>query len=61
MKIEVKNIVKSYKHKTVLKNMTFTIEGPKIIKFLGHNGAYIEEFKGKEPSQRITSLGFSLS
>ncbi|KOY82803.1 ABC transporter ATP-binding protein [Lysinibacillus macroides] len=39
MKIEVRDVVKSYKHKTVLKNITFTMEGPKIIGFLGHNGA----------------------
>ncbi|MGE7997397.1 ABC transporter ATP-binding protein [Lysinibacillus sp. NPDC093190] len=39
MKIEVKNVSKSYKHKEALKNITFTIEGPKIIGFLGHNGA----------------------
>ncbi|MFF2176831.1 ABC transporter ATP-binding protein [Lysinibacillus sp. NPDC058147] len=39
MKIEVKNVSKSYKHKEALKNITFTIEGPKIVGFLGHNGA----------------------
>ncbi len=39
MKIEVKNVSKSYKHKEALKNVTFTIEGPKIVGFLGHNGA----------------------
>ncbi|MFY0520907.1 ABC transporter ATP-binding protein [Lysinibacillus sp. UGB7] len=37
--IEVSNVSKSYKHKQALKNVTFTIEGPKIIGFLGHNGA----------------------
>jgi len=39
MKIEIKNVVKTFKHKKALKNVTFTIEGPKIIGFLGHNGA----------------------
>lgn len=39
MKIEVKNVSKSYRHKEALKNISFTIEGPKIIGFLGHNGA----------------------
>ncbi len=39
MRIEVRNVSKSYKHKQALKNVTFTIEGPKIIGFLGHNGA----------------------
>lgn len=39
MKIDVKNVVKTFKHKKALKNVTFTLEGPKIIGFLGHNGA----------------------
>lgn len=39
MKIEIKNVVKTFKHKKALTNVTFTIEGPKIIGFLGHNGA----------------------
>jgi len=39
MKIDVKNVSKSYKQKHALKNVSFTIEGPKIIGFLGHNGA----------------------
>ncbi|MGN4126059.1 ABC transporter ATP-binding protein [Lysinibacillus sphaericus] len=39
MMIEVSNVSKSYKRKQALKNVTFTIEGPKIIGFLGHNGA----------------------
>lgn len=39
MKIDVKNVVKTFKHKKALKNITFTLEGPKIIGFLGHNGA----------------------
>ncbi|MDM5232354.1 ABC transporter ATP-binding protein [Lysinibacillus pakistanensis] len=39
MKIDVKNVVKTFKHKKALKNLTFTLEGPKIIGFLGHNGA----------------------
>ncbi|WP_445479778.1 ABC transporter ATP-binding protein [Lysinibacillus irui] len=39
MKITVNNVTKSYKHKSALQNVTFTIEGPKIIGFLGHNGA----------------------
>lgn len=39
MKIEVKNVSKSFRHKEALKNISFTIEGPKIIGFLGHNGA----------------------
>ncbi|MGE7113851.1 ABC transporter ATP-binding protein [Lysinibacillus sp. NPDC047702] len=39
MKIEIKNVVKTFKHKKALENVTFTIEGPKIIGFLGHNGA----------------------
>lgn len=39
MKITVNNVTKSYKHKSALQNITFTMEGPKIIGFLGHNGA----------------------
>lgn len=39
MKITVNNVTKSYKHKFALQNITFTMEGPKIIGFLGHNGA----------------------
>ncbi|WP_107947897.1 ABC transporter ATP-binding protein [Lysinibacillus parviboronicapiens] len=39
MMIKVSNVSKSYKHKQALKNVSFTIEGPKIIGFLGHNGA----------------------
>lgn len=39
MKITVNNVTKSYKHKSALQNVTFTMEGPKIIGFLGHNGA----------------------
>ncbi|WP_374963368.1 ABC transporter ATP-binding protein [Lysinibacillus sp. RS5] len=39
MKIEAKNVSKSYRHREALRNVTFTIEGPKIIGFLGHNGA----------------------
>ncbi|MFJ7667565.1 ABC transporter ATP-binding protein [Lysinibacillus sp. NPDC097195] len=39
MKIDVRNVSKSYKHKHALKNVSFTVEGPKIIGFLGHNGA----------------------
>lgn len=39
MKIDIKNVVKTFKHKKALKNVTFTLEGPKIIGFLGHNGA----------------------
>ncbi|WP_155590358.1 ABC transporter ATP-binding protein [Lysinibacillus cavernae] len=39
MKINVNNVTKSYKHKSALRNVTFTMEGPKIIGFLGHNGA----------------------
>ncbi|MGE7841683.1 ABC transporter ATP-binding protein [Lysinibacillus sp. NPDC093712] len=39
MKIDVRNVSKLYKQKHALKNISFTIEGPKIIGFLGHNGA----------------------
>ncbi|MFJ5765023.1 ABC transporter ATP-binding protein [Lysinibacillus sp. NPDC093210] len=39
MKIDVRNVSKLYKQKRALKNVSFTIEGPKIIGFLGHNGA----------------------
>ncbi len=38
MKIEVKNISKSYKKKKVLKNITFTVENGKCIGILGANG-----------------------
>lgn len=39
MKITVNNVTKSYKHKSALQNVTFIMEGPKIIGFLGNNGA----------------------
>ncbi len=39
MKIEARNVSKSYKQKQALKSLNFTLEGPKIIGFLGHNGA----------------------
>lgn len=39
MKIEVRNLMKTYKKKEALSGLTFTIEGPKIYGFLGHNGA----------------------
>lgn len=39
MIIEARNVSKSYKQKQALDNITFKIEGPKIIGFLGHNGA----------------------
>ncbi|MFJ7735073.1 ABC transporter ATP-binding protein [Lysinibacillus sp. NPDC097287] len=39
MIIEARNVSKSFKHKQALENVTFKIEGPKIIGFLGHNGA----------------------
>ncbi|KOS69335.1 hypothetical protein AEA09_12700 [Lysinibacillus contaminans] len=39
MIIEARNVSKSYTHKQALENINFTIEGPKIIGFLGHNGA----------------------
>ncbi|WP_339261784.1 ABC transporter ATP-binding protein [Lysinibacillus sp. FSL K6-3209] len=39
MKIDVRNVSKLFKQKHALKNVSFTIEGPKIIGFLGHNGA----------------------
>lgn len=39
MKIEVSNVSKLYKQKYALKNVSFTLEGPKIIGLLGHNGA----------------------
>ncbi|MEK4628545.1 MAG: ABC transporter ATP-binding protein [Solibacillus sp.] len=39
MKIEVCNITKKYKEHVVLNNLSFTIEEPSIIGFLGHNGA----------------------
>ena len=39
MKINVNNVTKSYTHKSALQNVTFTMEGPKIIGFLGHNRA----------------------
>lgn len=56
MKIEVKNVSKSYRHKEALKNISFTMEGPKIIGFLGHNGACIgrQIYEERKPSQRIT-------
>ena len=38
MKIEIKNISKSYKRKNVLKNISFTAEGGKCIGVLGANG-----------------------
>lgn len=39
MIIETRNVSMSYKEKRALKNISFKIEGPKIIGFLGHNGA----------------------
>ena len=39
MIIEARNVSKSFKHKHALENVSFKIEGPKIIGFLGHNGA----------------------
>ena len=39
MIIEARNVSKSYKKKHALANVTFKIEGPKIVGFLGHNGA----------------------
>ena len=39
MKIQVSNVTKKYKNKVALNNVSFTIEGPKIVGFLGHNGA----------------------
>ncbi|SOC43218.1 ABC transporter ATP-binding protein [Ureibacillus acetophenoni] len=39
MKIQVSNVTKKYKDKVALNNVSFTIEGPKIVGFLGHNGA----------------------
>ncbi|GGG15831.1 ABC transporter ATP-binding protein [Lysinibacillus alkalisoli] len=39
MKIEACHITMQYKQKQVLKDINFTLEGPKIIGFLGHNGA----------------------
>lgn len=39
MKIEARNVSKSFKQKQALKKLNFTMEGPKIIGFLGHNGA----------------------
>ena len=39
MIIEARNVGKSYRHKQALENVTFKIEGPRIIGFLGHNGA----------------------
>ncbi|MEO4053931.1 ABC transporter ATP-binding protein [Solibacillus sp. CAU 1738] len=39
MKIEARNVSKSYKQKQALKHLNMTIEGPKIVGFLGHNGA----------------------
>ncbi|KGR73561.1 ABC transporter ATP-binding protein [Ureibacillus manganicus] len=39
MKIQVSNVTKKYKNKVALNNVSFTMEGPKIVGFLGHNGA----------------------
>lgn len=39
MKIELNNITKKYKDKTVLKNITLQIDEPKIYALLGRNGA----------------------
>ncbi len=39
MKIQVRNVTKKYKNKLALNNVSFTIEGSKIVGFLGHNGA----------------------
>lgn len=39
MKIEVKNLSKKYKDHLVLKNLSFTLKGPKIYGLLGRNGA----------------------
>lgn len=39
MIIEARNVSKSFKHKHALENINLKIEGPKIIGFLGHNGA----------------------
>ncbi|MFD2043405.1 ABC transporter ATP-binding protein [Ornithinibacillus salinisoli] len=39
MKIEVKELSKKYKEKDALKNISFTLEGPKIYGLLGRNGA----------------------
>lgn len=39
MKIIVKELIKQYKGKQVLKGLNFEMNGPAIIGFLGHNGA----------------------
>src|SRR5699024_3877473 len=39
MKIELRNITKKYKKRTVLKNITLPIDEPKIYALLGRNGA----------------------
>lgn len=39
MKIELKNITKKYKHKTVLNEVSLRIDEPKIYALLGRNGA----------------------
>lgn len=39
MKIEVKNVTKSYQHKHALDHVSFTLEEPKIYGLLGRNGA----------------------
>jgi len=39
MNIQVRNVTKKYKDKVALNKLNFTIEGPKIVGFLGHNGA----------------------
>src|SRR5699024_8821832 len=39
MKIELSNITKKYKKRTVLKNITLQIDQPKIYALLGRNGA----------------------
>lgn len=37
--IEIKNVVKNYGDKTVLKNISFDVEDGEIFAFIGHNGA----------------------
>ncbi len=37
--IEIKNVVKKYGDKTVLKNISFDVEDGEIFAFIGHNGA----------------------
>lgn len=39
MKIVVENVRKVYKEKVALDTLNFTLEGPSIVGFLGHNGA----------------------